>query len=57
MRKSLVFRNWKSSLKATGNGSTFARIFGALAARTPAIANSATSNIAADFIVVMKREP
>jgi hypothetical protein len=43
-------------LKATGNGSTFGRIFGAPAARTLAVAQSATNNIAADFIRLIKRE-
>jgi hypothetical protein len=56
IRKSFVFRNWKSSLKATGNGSTFDRIFGALAAWTLAVAKSPTSKIAVDFIRLIKRE-
>ena len=56
IKKRIVFRNWKSSLKATGSGSTFGRIFGALAALALAVAHSATSKIAADFIRSIKRE-
>lgn len=54
-RKSLVLRNWKSLLNATGSGSTLVRIFGALAAQALPAERTARRRIAANFTSVNEK--